>query len=908
MPSRYRDVAVAILFLATVLSVLFWRSFLPEYVHFSNDAPLGAQSVAFAKLPEGFTGEWNDLILLGFNSGTAAPTISVLLRWWLGALGYAKFFIPVALLLLGTGAWTFFRALKLSPLAALLGGLATMLSAGYFAGACWGVASAEIAVGFNFLALALVTYNEAETSRWVRFLRLALAGVCVGVNVMEAADIGALCSIFVAGYVFYKSLVDGGGTVALRAARGVGKVVLIAAFAGLIAVNTVVSLVGDQGLAGSGGKSAETPLQHWDWATQWSLPKKETLAIVVPGLFGYRMDTPNGGVYWGGVGRTPEIDRFFDSGTPGDPPQVPGMMMRFGYAGFYCGILVVLVALWSVAQVFRRQDDIFSGAQKKLIYFWLAAFALALPLAWGRFAPGSGTPDGPLFYALLYKIPHFSDIRNPAKFLIFTQWALAVLFAYGIDALNRRYLVASPVKGRPIQWDGFDRRLVFGLAGVAAAAALGWLVYSAQKPQLIQYLQKVGFGDENFSRDIAGFSIGQAGWLVFLLAGASGLIALTAKGFFSGPRAKAGAVLLGAFLIFDLGRANLPFVIHWDYKHKYEVGELNPILEILRDKSYEHRVVGLPENPQSLRGYDNYFGGSGIYRIEWTQHHFLYYNIQCLDVIQMPRAAADIKAFLGTFAPRPAREWQLTNTRYILAAAGYLDALNLQLDPVQRRFHIKQRFDITPKPGVTQVAQLEDLTAVASPDGDLALFEFTGALPRAKLYSRWETVSAGELKDFSTNGLGDFDQNTLAGVGTNGFLTLKKLAAPDFDPEQTVLLSAPLASASAATNQNAGTVEFTSYSPKHIVLAANAAAPSVLLLNDHYDPNWRVTVDGQPAALLRCNFLMRGVAVPAGRHKVEFNFSLPNRPFYITLASLGAGLLLAGLLFAATRKNRPAQP
>lgn len=96
--------------------------------------------------------------------------------------------------------------------------------------------------------------------------------------------------------------------------------------------------------------------------------------------------------------------------------------MRFGYAGFYCGILVVLVALWSVAQVFRRQDDIFSGAQKKLIYFWLAAFALALPLAWGRFAPGSGTPDGPLFYALLYKIPHFSDIRNPAKFLIFTQW------------------------------------------------------------------------------------------------------------------------------------------------------------------------------------------------------------------------------------------------------------------------------------------------------------------------------------------------------------------------------------------------------------------------------------------------------------------------------------------------------
>jgi len=28
---------------AAVLAVLFWRSFLPDYVHFSNDGPLGSQ-------------------------------------------------------------------------------------------------------------------------------------------------------------------------------------------------------------------------------------------------------------------------------------------------------------------------------------------------------------------------------------------------------------------------------------------------------------------------------------------------------------------------------------------------------------------------------------------------------------------------------------------------------------------------------------------------------------------------------------------------------------------------------------------------------------------------------------------------------------------------------------------------
>jgi hypothetical protein len=32
--------------LAILLAVLFWKSFLPGYVHFSNDGPLGQQNTA----------------------------------------------------------------------------------------------------------------------------------------------------------------------------------------------------------------------------------------------------------------------------------------------------------------------------------------------------------------------------------------------------------------------------------------------------------------------------------------------------------------------------------------------------------------------------------------------------------------------------------------------------------------------------------------------------------------------------------------------------------------------------------------------------------------------------------------------------------------------------------------------
>ena len=362
------------------------------------------------------------------------------------------------------------------------------------------------------------------------------------------------------------------------------------------------------------------------------------------------------------------------------------------------------------------------------------------------------------------------------------------------------------------------------------------------------------------------------------------LFTLLLAGYFRGSRARLGVICLGGFLIFDLVRADLPYVIHWDYKQKYEVGTLNPVVAFLREKPYEHRVAGLPfRAPEGLELLDQ------LYRIEWMQHHFPYYNIQCLDIIQMPRMPEDLKAYLEALSPRGtaesaplfARRWELSNTRYLLGPAGYLEVMNQQIDPVKHRFRIAQRFEIVPKPGVLQPQRLEELTAAPNENGRYALFEFTGALPRVKLYANWQ-------------------------VNTNDAANLKTLANLNFDPAKTVLISTPQKNLpTVSTNENnPGTVAFTSYAPKKIIFEANATGPAVLLLNDKYDPHWRVTVDGQPAELLRCNFLMRGVAVPAGRHTVEFDFSLPSKPLYVTLSALGIGLLLGLGLLGWQFKNR----
>jgi hypothetical protein len=877
-----------------LVTILFYRSLNPDLVQFSNDAPLGALNADWLRLPYSLTGMWDDLNDIGINTGALPPNLNTLLHC-LGPVLYSKFLAPIALFILGLGAWTFFRQLKLTPLAATLGALAAALTSTFFSDACWGTASHQIAFGMDFFALALIVSNSPATPWFVRWTRLALAGFAVGLNVMEAADVGAIFSLFVAAFVFYKALTEESASVLKKISRGIARVAIVAVFAGFIATQTIVALIGSSitGIAGT-SQDEKTKAAHWDFATQWSLPKIETFGIIVPGLFGYRMDTPDGGNYWGGVGSDPAWDRYFAGSEQGPPPQGS---LRFSGTGNYAGMLVILVAAWVVAQSLRRKNSVFSETHRRFIWFWTAVLIVSLLFAFGRFAP---------FYALLYKLPYFSTIRNPIKFLFVLSWALVTLFAYGIHGLSRRYLeipAASSTSSFVLLktwWTkvrGFDRNWTSTCVVVLVGSLLAWPIYALQKQNLVSHLKTVGFPDENMAGKIAAFSVGQVGWFILFLALAVGLLTFIFSGAFAGRRAKWGGIFLGALLVLDLGRADLPWIVHWDYKQKYEVGSLNPIVDFLRAKPYEHRVAVLPFHPpQQFELFDE------LYRIEWAQQLFPYYNIQSLDIIQMPRISEDLAAYDNALAFRNApetvylipRRWELTNTRYLLGPVGFLDVLNGQLDPGQHRFRIVATFDVVPKsdvplpPDLTreqldQVAHMlppDKLTAKPMENGWYALFEFTGALPRVKLYSNWQ-------------------------VSTNDNVTLQTLADTNFDAWKTVLVSTPLPTIPAlgTTNQNLGTVEFKSYAPKDIVFGTHADTPTVLLLNDKFDPNWRVLVDGRPAPLLHCNFIMRGVYLTPGAHRVEFQFKPPNGPLDVSLTAIGVGILLAGCLFLSTRRN-----
>ena len=46
----------------------------------------------------------------------------------------------------------------------------------------------------------------------------------------------------------------------------------------------------------------------------------------------------------------------------------------------------------------------------------------------------------------------------------------------------------------------------------------------------------------------------------------------------------------------------------------------------------------------------------------------------------------------------------------------------------------------------------------------------------------------------------------------------------------------------------------------------------ILVVSENYQSNWSVWVDGEPADMLRVNYVWKGVALPAGTHRVEFRY------------------------------------
>jgi hypothetical protein len=90
-------------------------------------------------------------------------------------------------------------------------------------------------------------------------------------------------------------------------------------------------------------------------------------------------------------------------------------------------------------------------------------------------------------------------------------------------------------------------------------------------------------------------------------------------------------------------------------------------------------------------------------------------------------------------------------------------------------------------------------------------------------------------------------------------------------------------------------VEVVRDEPQRVELVARLRWPGLVVLSDVYYPGWHLTVDGRPAEVLRANRAMRGAAVGAGVHRLEYRYEPGSFRAGLALSAAGvAGLLAAG--------------
>jgi hypothetical protein len=121
---------------------------------------------------------------------------------------------------------------------------------------------------------------------------------------------------------------------------------------------------------------------------------------------------------------------------------------------------------------------------------------------------------------------------------------------------------------------------------------------------------------------------------------------------------------------------------------------------------------------------------------------------------------------------------------------------------------------------------------------------------------------------------------TRTGEGIAGISTLLD---PRFDFRAEVLVPA---GAGTLRNAAGGTSRVLSASPDRMRLEVDAPEGGYVMVLESYDPGWRATVDGHPAAIVPANVLFRGIRVEPGAHVIDLVYRPPG--------------LMAGLVLSAT--------
>ena len=165
-------------------------------------------------------------------------------------------------------------------------------------------------------------------------------------------------------------------------------------------------------------------------------------------------------------------------------------------------------------------------------------------------------------------------------------------------------------------------------------------------------------------------------------------------------------------------------------------------------------------------------------------------------------------------------------------------------------------------------------------------------------------ISMGMKAVFVQDALGNTNlvpEQTLETDTLNSFSALVSIElVKEFNPRnEAVMLNSEVKKLSAKTYEGEGTIEMASYAPNKITYLADLKSQQLVVFSEIYYPEgWTATVDGKEVEILKVNYLLRGLEMKSGKHKIEFSFGLPkldrSNMFAVTGTVILAGLFALG--------------
>lgn len=170
------------------------------------------------------------------------------------------------------------------------------------------------------------------------------------------------------------------------------------------------------------------------------------------------------------------------------------------------------------------------------------------------------------------------------------------------------------------------------------------------------------------------------------------------------------------------------------------------------------------------------------------------------------------------------------------------------------------------------------------------------------LNARWFILSNGQAAVQNTQANGNawfvnalsFVANADAEMAALGRLDTKRAAVAD----------QRFRAALDGTALDSGKVELTHYAPNELHYKASTGKGGLLVLSEIYYPGWTATIDGQPVAMGRVNYVLRALKVPAGQHDIRLEFRPTTVSTTNTIAYVALALLLGLCGFALWRASR----